>query len=143
MGVSPIISSMMIHEHRNVSKPALWVILRVILSQHWDWRVNAYEIMVFMKMFDSDFCSPAHDYLWHRSPSVSCSWDPCKHLRGDLESSWAENRTLCTRTNPFPVQHDIKDKSITNTCHITARVCTTEQVLLYVNDWCDVLHVMH
>lgn len=81
-------------------------------------------------------------YLWHRSPTVSCSWDPCKHLRRDLESSWAENRTLCTRTNQFPVEHDIKDKCITNTYHITDRACNTDQASWYMADSCDDTHAL-
>ncbi len=47
---------------------------------------------------------PTHNHLWHTSPTVSCSSDPCRHLRRGLERSWPENPTPCTRTDPFAVE---------------------------------------
>ncbi len=94
-----------------------------------------------MKMFGCErSTSPTHNYLWHTSPTVSCSSDPCKHLHRDLERSWPENRTLCTRTDPFPVEHDIKDKCITNTTQITATACNTEQASWYMTHMCTVMN---
>lgn len=125
MGVSTVIS-------RNVSKPALIVILR-LNGEFW-WNNGFVKFFLYERP-----TSPSHNYLWHTSPTFSCSSGPCKHLRRDLESSWPEHRTLCTRTNPFPVEHDIKDECITNMAQITARACNAEQASWYMTHMCAVM----